>query len=106
MNGYWYGIYTGSNSGQIVVEVDDMGDHFYGSAYVYDNNPLMPSTWAEIKTPNKSDRLQFQSRLLPLHPDTGEFIEWHQITGRYPGVTFPKQAAITCEWSNDSLKLE
>ena len=40
MNGYWYGIYTGSNSGQIVVEVDDMGDHFYGSAYVYDNNPL------------------------------------------------------------------
>ena len=58
MNGYWYGIYTGSNSGQIVVEVDDMGDHFYGSAYVYDNNPLMPSTWAEIKTPNKSDRLQ------------------------------------------------
>jgi hypothetical protein len=108
VNGYWYGTYTGSNSGQgqIVVELDDMGDHFHGSAYLYDNNPLMPSTWAEIKTPNKSDRLQFQSRLLPLHPDTSEFIEWQQIAGRYPGMTFPKQAAVTCEWSNQKLKLE
>jgi hypothetical protein len=106
MNGYWYGTYAGSNSGQIIVELDDMGDHFHGCAYAYDNTPSLPSTLAVIKTPSKASQLQFQSQLLPLHPDTGEPTGWQQVTSRYPGVNFPKQADITCEWSNQNLKLE
>jgi hypothetical protein len=36
MNGYWVGPYSGSNVGRLVLEVDDMGNHFEGCAYVYD----------------------------------------------------------------------
>jgi hypothetical protein len=28
MKGNWYGRYDGSNTGQMVVELDDRGDHF------------------------------------------------------------------------------
>jgi hypothetical protein len=38
MNGTWQAKYTGTNSDQIVVEVDDLGDHFGECAYAYNNN--------------------------------------------------------------------
>jgi hypothetical protein len=38
MNGYWYGSYNGTNKGQMVVELDDSGDHFSGCAYLYDDD--------------------------------------------------------------------
>jgi hypothetical protein len=105
MNGYWYGTYDGSNSGRMVVEVDDMGDHFEGCAYVYDNNTSLPSRFAFIKTPNKANHLRFDTSLLPLNPDTGEPVEWQQVAGRYPGVNVPTQADVHCEWSTERLAL-
>jgi hypothetical protein len=105
MNGYWYGKYTGSNSGQIVVELDDMGDHFHGHAYVYDNNTSLPSTFAIIKTADKANRIQFTAQLLPVHPDTLEPTNWQQIADRYSGVNMSREADVTCEWSEEGIAL-
>jgi hypothetical protein len=49
MSGQWYGFYEGSNTGEMVVELDDVGDHFYGYAYLYENDHTKPATWAEIR---------------------------------------------------------
>src|SRR5262249_56675617 len=68
MDGHWYGKYTGSTSGQIVVELDDRGDHFGGCAYVYDNDLSRPSTFAIVKTTDKANHIQFTAQLLPLRP--------------------------------------
>ena len=62
MNGTWQGRYAGTNSGQIVVELDDMGDHFKGCAYAYDSNAGLPSTFAIIKTPDKNNKFQCAAR--------------------------------------------
>jgi len=105
MNGWWYGTYAGTNSGQMVVELDDMGDHFAGCAYAYDNNNALPRTFAVIETPNKANRLQFKAPLLPLHPDTGEPTDWQQIAGRYTDVTVPKEAEVNCVWTKAKLTL-
>jgi hypothetical protein len=70
MNGYWYGTYSGSNTGTIVVELDERGDHFEGCAYAYDNNHAMPNTFALIVTPTKEAKQKFTAPLLPLHPET------------------------------------
>jgi len=105
MNGYWYGTHTGSNSGQIVVELDDMGDHFDGCAYVYDDNTSLPSTFAIIKTADKANRIQFTAQLLPLHPDTQQPTNWQQIASRYSGVNMSQQADVTCEWSEEGIAL-
>jgi len=105
MKGYWYGQYTGSNSGQIVVELDDMGDHFHGHAYVYDNNTSLPSTFAIIKTADNANRTQFTAQLLPLHPDTQQTTNWQQISDRYSGVNMSQQADVTCEWSEEGIAL-
>jgi len=36
MNGTWQGTFSSTNTGEIVVEIDDVGDHFRGCAYAYD----------------------------------------------------------------------
>jgi FRG domain len=105
MNGYWYGTYEGTNSGRMVVEMDDMGDHFEGCAYVYDSNVSLPSSFTFMKTPNKATRLQYNTPMLPLHPETGEPVAWNQIANRYPGVNVPTQADVHCEWSAERITL-
>lgn len=107
MNGTWQGKYTGTNSGQIVVEIDDMGDHFRGCAYAYDSNPGLPSTFAIIKTPDKSSKLKFSAPLAPLDPRTGEPTEWINIANLFQGqnVTVAKTADVECEWDDKHLKI-
>jgi hypothetical protein len=38
MHGQWIGKFTGSNTGQAVVDIDDKGDHFEGYAFMFDDN--------------------------------------------------------------------
>jgi hypothetical protein len=107
MNGTWQGKYTGTNSGQIVIELDDMGDHFRGCAYAYDGNPGLPSTFALIKTPDKKDKSKFNAPLAPLDPRTGEPTEWTTIAELFKeqNVIVPRSADVECEWDDKCLKL-
>lgn len=107
MNGTWQGQYTGTNSGQIVVELDDMGDHFAGFAYAYDHNTGLPSTFAVVKTPDKKRRSKFNAPLAPLDPRTGEPTEWKNISELFKGqsVVVPNNADVECEWDDKSLKI-
>lgn len=106
MNGSWQGPYTGTNAGQIVVEVDDKGDHFSGCAYAYDNNSGLPSTFATIKTTDKGSRSKFSVALNPLDPRTGEPADWKSIASLFgQNVTVPKSAEVECEWDDKRLKI-
>jgi len=107
MNGYWVGPYTGSNTGRMVLEVDDRGDHFEGCAYAYDSNASLPNTFAIIKTSNKANRLRLKAPLFPLHPQTGEPIEWQQIARLYSNqnIKVAKEAEVECEWDDQHLTL-
>jgi hypothetical protein len=91
----------------MVLEVDDMGDHFEGCAYAYDTSASLPSTFAVIKASNKANRLQFKVPLFPLHPQTGEPTEWQQISGLYSNqdIKVPKEAEVECEWDDQHLTL-
>jgi hypothetical protein len=51
MQGQWLGRYSGTNMGEAIVELDDVGDHYEGKAYVIDDQPQMPSTLAYIALP-------------------------------------------------------
>jgi hypothetical protein len=105
MNGYWYGTYSGSNSGQIVVELDDVGTHFEGCAYLYEAKAGAPSTFAIIKTANKATKSRVKAQLLPLNPETFEPTEWHRLASQFPGTNFPVEADVDYEWSATDLRV-
>jgi hypothetical protein len=107
MNGYWAGSYLGTNSGRMVVEIDDRGNHFEGCAYAYESNASLPSIFAIIKTIGKPNTAQFKAPLFPLHPETGEPTEWQHIAHLFAtqNVAVPKEAQVKCEWDNQHLSL-
>ena len=107
MNGYWVGSYVGTNSGRMVVEIDNRGSHFEGCAYAYESNASLPSTFAIIKTTGKPNKAEFKAPLLPLHPQTGEPTEWQHVAHLYAtqNVTVPKEAQVECEWDNEHLTI-
>jgi hypothetical protein len=106
MNGQWIGRYSGTNSGLFVIDCDDMGTHYEGNAFVYDDNASLPATFAFIKTPDKKGVWQLPIDLLPLNPQTGQPALWNQVSAQFPsGTTFPRRAEVNISRSKDKLSV-
>jgi hypothetical protein len=73
MNGQWLGRYNGTNSGTIMVNIDDLGSFFRGVAYLRDSNQKFPAIGAGFSTKNKDAHFEFSTQnLWPLHPKNGD----------------------------------
>lgn len=107
MNGQWIGRYSGTNSGQLVVDLDDRGTHYEGIACAYDDDPLLPGTFVYVKTADKQPTFQARLALLPIDPRTGEPNDWANLQALFPqGVNVPKHASISLNVQDDVLKVE
>ena len=112
MNGQWIGPYIGTNSGLLVVELDDVGDHFDGFAYAYDGNPSLPSVIATVDfVPKAEAHFSRRLTLLPIDRQTGHLLTEEAIKVRYPGVIIPHYAdtewritanGISIKWATDA----
>jgi hypothetical protein len=94
MNGQWTGRYDGSNHGLLVIDLDDMGTHYAGRAYVYDDNVALPSTVAYVRTKDKAACFQAAIPLLPFDPRSRKPGSWAEVAQLFPGVTFPEKADV------------
>jgi len=106
MNGQWMGSYSGSNNGILVVDLDDMGSHFEGYAYAYDDNSSLPSTYVQIKTTGKKASANLKVVVFPIDPRTGEAGIWENLVAIYPNATFPKNADVKISLKKNILKVE
>jgi len=106
MNGQWKGNYAGTNTGEMIVDLDDHGNHFEGYAYSYPDNKSLPETYVHIKTVNKNSPTQLKVFVFPLDPETGSAETWDKIAHKFPGVSFSKEADVTIEYNEVSLKIE
>jgi FRG domain len=105
MRGQWIGNYGGTNTGTAVVDIDDMGDHFEGRAFVYDDRQDLPSTYAAIRTADKARKFQLKLELLPIHPLTGDPVTWPEIQKLFPAVSFSRIANTEWEWDDKQLSV-
>jgi hypothetical protein len=108
MNGQWIGKYTGTNGGELLVNVDDLGSHFEGIAYLTDDNTNLPRLGAALQTKNKDAEFNLRiDALRPIHPKTGNTGSWDEVKQFYaPDVVMPGSAELTGRWDERSLKLE
>jgi hypothetical protein len=105
MRGQWIGPFKGTNEGVATVELDDMGDHFEGSAFAYSNNPALPSIWAFIRTIDKQPKFDLQLQVKPIDVASSKIVEWEQIKTKYPGVDLSPTLDVKWEFTADELKL-
>jgi hypothetical protein len=105
MRGQWLGSYAGTNSGNAVVDVDEVDNRFIGYAYMYDSNVGLPSTRADINVAKPTgNSIHARLALSPLDPITGNVTTWAAIASRYPaGTQFPTYADVQIAWTPGQL---
>jgi hypothetical protein len=72
MRGQWIGPFKGTNEGVAIVELDDVGDHYEGSAFAYSNNPALPSIWAFVRTPKRESTFDLDLLVKPIDTSNGK----------------------------------
>lgn len=107
MKGQWIGSYSGSNTGLIIVNIDERPSYYEGVAYLNESNNALPSTAAFFKTPNKGDQFKFRTDYLsPINPTTGITDSLDRVMNFYgKDVVVPKYADVTGTWSKEVLTL-
>src|SRR5438093_12107546 len=89
MNGQWIGNYTGSSPGLIIVNVDERPTYYEGVAYLQESQPVLPSTAAYFRTPNKEREFRLRTNaILPINPATGLVDLWDNVSARFPGACY------------------
>lgn len=70
MKGQWIGRTTGGQTGQIILNIDDLGSYFSGIAFTLPDNARMPSTVSPFQTKDKSENFTFTAATIPIDPRT------------------------------------
>lgn len=95
MRGQWRSHYSGSNSGQITIDIDDLGDRYAVAAYLMNDDPLLPWSAARFTTPNKAPDIHIDGIIThPVDHITGALISTEALLKQYPGIAFPTHATI------------
>jgi hypothetical protein len=105
MNGQWVGRYSGSTTGLLVIDLDDMGTHYDGRACAYEDNLSLTSTFVIIRTRNKESAFQLTLETHPIDPHTQEPTSWDRIAPMFPGVNFPRRAEVTIGSDGQTLNV-
>src|ERR1700730_11773718 len=66
MQGQWIGRYSGTNTGDAVLELDAVGSNFEGWVYIYDDRHDLPPLAAFVVIPSGATR--YSNPELPLTP--------------------------------------
>lgn len=109
MNGQWIGEYSGTNSGLLVLDLDDAGAHYDGSASALDYDPQLPPTFANfLLAPVPKGKSEFDLRLplLPIDRVSGTATTWEEVRRHYPSdVAVPEYAETHWKVRGDQIEL-
>lgn len=108
INGQWLAKITGTNSGQAILELDDEVDHFAGVAYMYDDDPALPSFYAEIRTPSRRNHFRLSLVLVPLDTNTSAPIDLPTFKERFKLASDAQYPVAESEWfvTKDEIKVD
>jgi hypothetical protein len=110
MNGQWMGVYSGTNTGIVVADLDDIGTAYAGDVFVYDNNLSFPATFGDIVLPKDKTKLSLRIGVRHSLRGSGEELSKEGLAELFPGVRMntyvdtewdikPKQ--ISMKWKTD-----
>ena len=107
MNGQWIGGYVGTNQGSLVLDLDEVGDRYEGSALALESNPSLPPTLAVLpNVPKGQKSFQLRTPLMPIDRMSGRAVSWDALKENYPSdVTHPNYADIKWDVGTDTIEI-
>lgn len=104
MNGQWIGECTGTNTGRVILNIDEFRSHYAGVGVLLDTNLLLPGSAISFRTQNKEKDFRFRSKVSPIHPETSWVCNWEEIKQLYnSSVKMPSHADVIGSWSKESI---
>lgn len=104
MHGQWIGNYTGTNDGLLVVELDDRGEHFGGTAWAYNNDRSMPTVVGPVGFEKGKKQFSLKVPLSAIQRGTGLYFSEEAIKKQYPDLVVPNSADT--EWDNSPSTID
>lgn len=109
MRGQWLGTYQGSVDGKIMVNIDELKDHYEVVAYINPTDKGIPATVAYLDTVNKDLKLEHKmvAYLNPVDPRTGFQCKWEEIKDLFAeGVSHSEKADVTFKLMDEKLHID
>jgi FRG domain len=107
LSGQWVARYTGANTGTIVIEIDEVGDHYEGAACVWDDDLARPSSLVRFRTPSKDPSQTMPG--LPVVPmdSRGTYLSPEQLAAMLPaGFAYPATADVSFDLQGSTLSVQ
>ena len=109
MRGQWLGSYKGNTNGVVTIELDDLGDHYEGMAFIYPADPaIFPPIAGAVTTADKSPKFAVQIRTDVIDLQRGFLVGWEAVKHNYPKITLdPTIDTIwSCDMKNNVLEID
>ena len=104
MKGQWIGVYSGSVEGKIMINVDEVDNHYEAVAYIHPNDKNIPSSIAYMKTKDKAFEQSIEAIISPVDPKTGFQGEWKEVKKRYdPEINHSDKSDVTLKFDGKKL---
>ena len=75
MKGQWLGAYSGSGSGSVMVNIDDVEKHYEGIVYLAPAAEPIIYSAVEFSTKNRRPRQSVNAKVFPINPFTGNAVQ-------------------------------
>jgi len=106
INGQWVGRYTGSSSGNIIVNIDKSESNYQGLADLTTEDKSMPGSVVSFMIPNKDAEFSVRTDwILAIDQASGEALTLENIAKKYSHVAFPKYADVKGSLKDGVLSL-
>jgi len=106
MKGQWIGNFSGSSSGQVIVNIDESPSFYQGVVYLHESEAGLPSALAGVVTTDKKTSFECRAIVFPINPRTRRPDIWANIKADYDAtVNFSTYADIKGSWDDETLNL-
>jgi hypothetical protein len=106
MKGQWLGLYSGSTKGRILINIDEVDDHYEAIAYLKPFDHNIPSSVVYGKTINKTTEHDILAKTYPVSPETGFEADWDDVKKFYSDdIIHSKESKVNLKMVDDKLHI-
>jgi hypothetical protein len=98
LSGQWITRYTGSNTGTLVIELDEAGGHYEGTAIAWDEAGDHFNALVRLRTPSKEDVQHLKNVPVIIIDNVGETVNPSVLRHLYDSqnITYPCKTLLIC----------
>ncbi len=88
LNGQWIGTYAGTDNGAIHLNIDENESNYGGVAYLFPENPQLPTVVVYFSTSNKDREFSFRTAMIQvIDRESLNAVSWESVAAKYPEGT-------------------